>query len=74
MDRFLLPSRDIAESGGLVLMLRLDIDGDLEDDDVFVSVPMARLFGDRDLPGLGDEVVNRGLFEPGPSKLFGFSL
>ena len=65
---FVLPlslSEDIGESGGLVLMLRFDIEGDLGAQAGPVGVPASTFLGGRDLPG-------RAKIEPKPSNWFWF--
>ena len=56
---------DIGESGGLVLILRFDIEGDLGAHVGPVGVPAPAFLGDRDLPG-------RAKMEPRPSNSFWF--
>ena len=53
----------MGESGGLVLILRFDIEGDLGAQAGPVGVPAPAFLGDRDLPG-------RAKIEPRPSNLF----
>ena len=65
---FVLPlslSEDMRESGGLVLILRFDIEGDLGAHVGPVGVPASAFLGDRDLPG-------RAKIEPRPSNSFCF--